>query len=67
MDFQSVEDYTDNLSDKSCSVKSKNTNDTDQINPDFSTVLDLNHLPQFRMNDKNSKYYYLLFIYFQVN
>jgi hypothetical protein len=59
MDFQSVEDYIDNLSDKSCSIKSKTTNDTDQINQDFSTILDLNQLVQFRVNDKNSSICFL--------
>ena len=62
MDFQSVlsiDDYIDNINDKSCLIKSKN--DIDQINQDLTTFLDLNQVVQFRYNDKVSKYYFINF------
>jgi hypothetical protein len=54
--FQSLENLINNICDKSIAIKTKNTNDIEQLNQDFTTFLDLGRrLVQFCINDKVCK------------
>ena len=57
MNIDSLKDIIDNIIDKSCLIKAKNTNEIEKINDDFTKFLELGRkLIQVCLNDKVCKY-----------
>ena len=57
MNIDSLKDIIDNIIDKSCLIKAKNTNEIEMINDDFTKFLELGRkLIQVCLNDKVCKY-----------